>query len=105
TMLVDHGVVGAALYIAWILWTLFTLRAAARLARGQDGFAACVLPALAGVMVAIIVGDLFVQYPILEARIWFTSLLISYRFLLESRVAVEGNSPAEAAVKTRIATA
>ena len=48
---------------------------AARL-RGQDGFLATLLPAVAGSMGAIVVADLFVQYPKYETRLWFAAILV-----------------------------
>lgn len=83
TMLVDHGVPGAALYLLLLAWTCRTLFRAAKFnreaaARSAIDFPRAVLPGLAAVMVAITVGDLFVQYSKLEARVWFVSLLIVY---------------------------
>lgn len=78
TMLVDHGIPGGLLYIALLLWTAAKLKSAWRQVRGSSGFPATVFPALAGVMVAITVADLFSQFPRLEVRVWFVSLIIAY---------------------------
>lgn len=76
TMLVDHGVPGGVFYIAMLVWIFSKLRVVGRRLRDSDEFLATVLPAVAAVLGAITVGDLFVQYPKFEARIWFVSLLI-----------------------------
>ena len=89
SMLVNHGVPGGILYLLLLVWIYRTLRRAARYSAASSGdtegerFAAVILPALAAVMVAIVVGDLFVEYPKLEARVWFVALLISYVHLRE----------------------
>jgi hypothetical protein len=76
TMLVDHGIVGAAFYLLMLAWIFRSLREVGRRLRADDGFLATALPAIAGVLAAITIGDLFVQYPKFEARFWFVSLLI-----------------------------
>jgi hypothetical protein len=76
TMLVDHGVIGAGFYILMLVWIFRSLRILARRLKGQEGFLATFLPAIAAVFAAITIGDLFVQYPKFEARFWFVSLLI-----------------------------
>ena len=83
TMLVDHGILGAALYIALLLWIYKKLRALAPQARSMSGFPATFFPAVAGVLVAITIGDIFSQLPLLEVRVWFVSLLIAYAQLLQ----------------------
>ena len=91
TMLVDHGIPGAALYIALLFWIYKKLKALAPQARSMTGFPATFFATVAGVMVAITIGDLFSQFPLLEARIWFVSLLIAYAEL----VRVQGASVRE----------
>lgn len=76
TMLVDHGIFGGAFYIAMLFWIFWKLRIVASRLSGDDGFLAAVLPAVGAVLGAIIVGDLFVQYPKFEARFWFVSILM-----------------------------
>lgn len=98
TMLVDHGIPGGTLYLLLLAWMIATLRKSARYVRGSDGFPAAVLPALAAGMAAITVGDLFVQYPKLEARVWFVCLLISFVHLCaKDAAAVPARAPAAAA--------
>lgn len=76
TMLVDHGVVGAALYVMMLLWILRSLLVIRHRLKGSDDFVATLLPAIAAVFGAITIGDMFAQYPKFEARIWFLSLLM-----------------------------
>lgn len=76
TMLVDHGVPGAAFYLSLVLWSVGSLRLVARRCREMDGLLPAVLPAVAGSMGAIFVADMFVQYPKFEARMWFIALIM-----------------------------
>jgi O-Antigen ligase len=75
TMLVEQGIPGALLYVGMVLWVLASLRSVARSqATSAESAAATLFPAVAGSLVAIIVGDLFVQYPKFEIRFWFLTL-------------------------------
>jgi hypothetical protein len=76
TMLVDHGIVGAAFYVLMLVWIIRSLRKVGQRLKEDDGFLATAFPAIAGVLAAITIGDLFVQYPKFEARFWFVSLLV-----------------------------
>jgi O-antigen ligase len=87
TMLVDHGIPGAVLYIALLLWTYKKLKAFGPQARSMSGFPGTFFPAVAGVLVAITIADMFSQLPLLEVRVWFVSLLIAYAQLLQVHVA------------------
>ena len=84
TMLVDHGIPGAVLYISLLVWTYKTLKALAPQARSMSGFPATFFPGVAGVLVAITIADIFSQLPLLEVRVWFVSLLIAYAQLLRA---------------------
>jgi hypothetical protein len=85
TMIVDHGVIGGVLYVGMVIWVILTLRVIAGRLRNRDGpFIAAAFPAVAAAMAAIVVGDLFAQYPKLEARIWFISILIVMLHFTES---------------------
>ncbi len=88
TMLVDHGIPGGLLYIAMLVWLYKKLRLLSRQARDLGGFPAIVAPTLAAVMVAITIGDFFGQYPRLEARVWFISLIIVSAQLAAAETAV-----------------
>lgn len=89
TMLVDHGIPGAAFYVMMLAWIYRSLRQVARCLGGGEGFLATVLPAIAGVLAAVTIGDLFVQYPKFEARFWFVSLLIVMLHLSQRQAARE----------------
>jgi O-Antigen ligase len=94
TMLVDHGVPGAAAYLLMVLWTVRALLRLKREYVERDDFLAQVLPAVAGGLIAIIVGDMFVQYPKLEIRFWLLTILMS---MLSMTVARTARAPAAAA--------
>lgn len=100
TMLVDHGIPGAALYIALLAWTYRKLKALAPQARSMTGFPSAFFPAVAGVMVAITIADIFSQFPLLEVRVWFVSLLIAYGQLLRVQAASEREEVAAPQVAT-----
>lgn len=76
TMLVDHGFVGAGLYILMQIWLFRKLIEVHRLLTKDDGLLSGVLSALAAIFGAIFIGDLFAQFPKYEARIWFLSILV-----------------------------
>jgi hypothetical protein len=88
TMLVDHGMPGGIFYVAMVAWIAYSGRILLRRVRGEDGFLATVIPAVVAVLGAILVCDMFVQYPKFEARIWFVSLLIVMLHLTSKRSAV-----------------
>jgi hypothetical protein len=98
-MLVDHGIPGAVLYIALLLWIYKKLKALAPQARSMSGFPATFFPAVAGVLVAITIGDMFSQFPLLEVRVWFVSLLMAYAELLR----VDGASAHEKVAAPQVA--
>jgi hypothetical protein len=95
TMLVDHGVPGAVAYVLMVLWTVRALLRLKREYVERDDFPAHLLPAVAGGLIAIIVGDLFVQYPKLEIRFWLLTILMSMLSMAAVRTA---RAPAAAAV-------
>jgi O-Antigen ligase len=94
TMLVEQGIPGAVLYLAMVLWVLSSLRSAARSQLpGSESSAALLFPAVAGSLVAIIVGDLFVQYPKFEVRFWFLTLGMVLLGMLAARREVAEPTP------------
>jgi O-antigen ligase len=76
TMLVDHGIPGGVLYVLMLFWIYRTFRHTQQSMRGGPAFLAAALTAVAASLVAVTIGDLFVQYPRSEVRIWFIGLLI-----------------------------
>jgi len=77
TMLVEHGVPGAAFYLLMLLWVLRSVQTMRRYAGSEMiGFAPEYLPAVAGVFVSILIADQFVQMPKLEPRLWFATVLM-----------------------------
>ena len=93
TMLVDHGVFGVILYLALLMWIARTILILRRRLKDEDGFLASMLPGIAAVLGAIIVADQFVQYPKLEARVWFVSLLIVMLHLTADREPAARKAP------------
>jgi len=83
TMLVDHGIVGGVIYVLMLVWVYRSLKTVASRVKGQTGFLAKLLPSIAAVFAAITIGDMFVQYPKVEVRFWFISLLIVLLHLTE----------------------
>jgi O-antigen ligase len=76
TMLVDHGIPGAALYVLMLLWIYRTFRATRTATYATSDLLGATLTAVIASLAAIIIGDLFVQYPRSEVRIWFLALLL-----------------------------
>jgi len=70
---------------------LLALRRLRRDWRDRDDLPAQLLPAVAGGLIAITVGDLFVQYPKLEIRFWLFTVLMS---MLSTSVAQRAGAPA-----------
>jgi O-antigen ligase len=85
TMLVDHGIPGAAAYLLMVAWILRSLARLRRECRDRDDFLVQLLPAVAGSLIAITVGDLFVQYPKLEVRFWLLTVLMSLLSMVSAR--------------------
>jgi len=98
TMLVDHGVPGGVVYLSMVAWVLLSVRRLWRSWRGGDDFLAHALPAVAGGLIAIMVGDLFVQYPKLEIRFWLLTLLM----LMLSMARASDPPPSPYAARTRV---
>jgi hypothetical protein len=86
TMLVDHGIPGAIAYLLMVGWLLRSLGRLRREFRARDDFLAQMLPAVAGGLVAIVVGDLFVQYPKLEIRFWLLTIVMLMLSAISARV-------------------
>lgn len=95
TMLVDHGIPGGVAYVAMTLWALLSLRKLRRAWRGRDDFLAQILPAVAGSIIAITIGDLFVQYPKLEIRFWLLTIVMCMLSMEARRQSEEPPADAE----------
>ncbi len=76
TMLVEHGLIGAAVYVAIVLWMIKSLRALWRRVRGTDGFFAVLVPTVAAILGCVTISDMFVDYVKLEVRLWFIAILM-----------------------------
>lgn len=76
TMLVEHGIPGILLYILLILWLFRRTLTLSRSVRGGQGLMPTLVPAVAGIMGAMLIGDLFVDYLILEVRVWFIAIVM-----------------------------
>jgi hypothetical protein len=76
-----------------VFWILATLRSMAKSRPGtSESSATLLIPAVAGSLVAIIIADLFVQYPKFEVRFWFLTL----GMLLMGMVAARSAAPESA---------
>jgi len=76
TMLVEHGFLGEGLYLGLLLWISRSALVLFRRLRSDTGLIARTLPAVVAVLVAITIGDFFVDYVKLEVRIWFIAILL-----------------------------
>jgi hypothetical protein len=86
------------MYFSLALWAAIKVFSVARLVRDTQGALSSYFPAIAGVVVITIVGDLFVDYLKLEVRIWFIALL-----LIVARMAREQKSAAAQPVGSAVA--
>ena len=77
TMLVEHGIPGFLLYLMLVVWVVRSLWTLIRSQAKRDGFLAMLVPGIAGAMGALFVGDLFVDYLILEVRLWLIAVLMA----------------------------
>lgn len=85
SMLVDHGVVGAAFYIAMLLWIYTALRRWSRISQGRDDFLRYLLPGLAASLASMTVADMFVPYMRYEIRFWLlTTTMVAIDLMLRS---------------------
>ena len=68
-----------------LVWTLWTLRRQKKLYPDDDGILGRVLPAVAGSLMAVFVGDMFVDYLKHEVRIWLIAVLMAIVAMREAR--------------------
>jgi hypothetical protein len=76
TLLVEQGVPGALIYLAMLVWLLVSVRKLSKRYRGAAGDLPLLFPAVVGVLGAITLGDMFVDYLKSEVRIWFIGVLM-----------------------------
>jgi hypothetical protein len=101
SMLVDHGIPGGIGYMALLGWIVVAATRLHRKLRGASGTIALVLPAVAGSLLAMFVGDMFVPYVRYEVRFWFVAVLLALvRLSNEALQSPEPIHPAPAAVDT-----
>jgi O-antigen ligase len=93
SFLVEQGIVGAALFLAMLVWTIRRILALAKLLKTEEGFLPTVLPALAALLAAIAVGDMFVSYTKFEPRIWFIAVLMAFTGLAHAFVSKAAQAP------------
>jgi hypothetical protein len=93
TMVVDHGIPGIIFYISMLVWTFTNLYRLLRQSRGSDSLVSTILPGVAGVLAAISVADMFVQYPRLEVRVWFLGLVVVLMNLKRAEIAASARKP------------
>jgi hypothetical protein len=99
SLLVEQGVIGALMYFALAIWTAFKVFSVARVVRKTEGLLSSYFPAIAGVVVITIVGDLFVDYLKLEVRIWFIALLLIVERM--ARAEISAAKPVSSAVAAK----
>lgn len=88
TMLVEHGIPGVLFYVLLLIWMFYVLRRLSRAVKQSEGFLPTLYPAIAAVVAALTVGDLFVTYSKLEVRFWFVALLMAMSDLAQQKSAV-----------------
>lgn len=96
TMLVDHGIPGAVAYLVMVFWLATSLLRLRRALRDGDDLLSQMLPAVAGALVAITVGDLFVQYPKLEVRFWLFTIVMAMLSMTSAQRAGAAETPEHA---------
>ncbi len=77
SFLVEQGLPGALIYLAMLWWIGKRLLALGRAYRSADGFLPTAVPAVAAILGAITIADLFVSYTKFEPRIWFIAVLMA----------------------------
>ena len=99
TMLVEHGVPGALLYIFIAFWIFKSIRRLRGRWREQMGSLPAVLPALAGMLAAIFVCDMFATYAKFEVRFWLIAALMALPNLMtasmRSRLETTDSAPVD----------
>jgi hypothetical protein len=76
TLLVEHGVVGAGVYIFMVWWLYRTVRRVRKAYLFRSDFRAAMVPAVVAILGCIVIGDVFVDYLKLEPRLWFLAVIM-----------------------------
>ncbi|MCB1740397.1 MAG: O-antigen ligase family protein [Gammaproteobacteria bacterium] len=76
SFLVDHGAIGAFLYVCLTGWFLVAVLRAHRTLRNTRGLYAVMVPMLGAIAVTLAISDLTVNYLKLEIRYWFIALMM-----------------------------
>jgi hypothetical protein len=84
--IVDHGWLGAALYLLLALWIVRTSRQLLRNSSLYSESEAPLIPAVAGALIASLIADQFVPYERFEPRYWMLSFAIALLALQRARM-------------------
>lgn len=76
SLLVEQGIVGAVFYFLFLMWLLINLVKIWRRLKNETGFLPTLFPAVAASAIAIVIGDLFVDYMKFEMRIWVIVMIM-----------------------------
>lgn len=77
SLLVEQGILGAIVYFYIVWWCYSRVRYLYYHYKNRDDFGAALVPALAGILVAIIIGDVFVDYLKMEPRLWYIAIMMA----------------------------
>lgn len=94
TMLVEHGVPGVLFYLAYVVWLFRNVRTLVRSFAGQEGLLPTLVPGIAAIAGAFVVGDQFVDYLILESRVWFIAVIMVMLNMAAERARTAAPAPA-----------
>lgn len=83
SLLVEQGIPGALFYLAFLAWMGSRLIVLRRRLAQESEFLATMYPAIAASLVAITLGDMFVDYLKLEVRQWFIAFLMVFMKLTQ----------------------
>jgi hypothetical protein len=81
-----------------ILWLFRSVRSLINSHDHREGVLPTLVPAIAGVTGALLVGDFFVDYLIIECRIWFIGVvMVMLNLTKAAQAAVQADAPARSA--------
>ncbi len=76
SLLVEQGIFGIAFYLMYFYWMSAMAIKLLKSSKNKTGLIGNITPGLVGMIAAIMIGDMFVDYLKSEIRIWLASLLI-----------------------------